>query len=651
MKKLLLTTFCMLLLCKAAAANDFNIYPIPAVFVSKDQNSQRFEELKKAKINDFNKAFISKFVEFYPNAQTEISDKTKYKTFAAFVHIPRVSEYILNKNGIIAVYLPMTMSINFVNMATSETLYSYPMTIYQPYETTQELYANKAYTDAKINELYFKTYETLLSEIIPKASQDFKPFSITTKLKDRYKNVYIFDKGTTSGIAKGDLLTDNASNQLSVIYSNLEYSVAEPLLGKPQSGAEFSKFSNSNIMQLKKPKVLFVNNLGSEKLYNLFSSALGTSADFSLINVDKSFYDMQTALVSLNDKFKTNNIQNREIPDYFLKLFLTNPIYTQYKSDSTVLNLDKYSMIACGVIFDRTGRIVFSKCTDDEIAETVVDNMRFNNIARYEVLTKNVLSKLAVAFQNEVKFNDTNLKITKISGQFIDLDDPNGFLKSGNTISVFKKVSTEKGGTQILVPTWEYKVMLARNGIAECKAMYPLIQGAEYPSKNDIAQITTITRAANTANMFNYSNAKELDGNDISIKDFDRIIFPAVSSEIKSPLAMSHVDLVEQIKELNTGGYNFKKQIEMPEENADKLKIRPVYKIKLENEKQKGTMIEQTYSITVGIVSFDGEKVLNKDGLIQKVIIDVPQNDNEQIIKNELLKKIYPLIIQISRKF
>ena len=83
-------------------------------------------------------------------------------------------------------------------------------------------------------------------------------------------------------------------------------------------------FANSSITQLKKPKILFINDFNDEKLYNVFSTALGNSANFSLITTDKTFFDMQQALVSLNMSFKNSNLYNRTMPDYFLKLYFTN---------------------------------------------------------------------------------------------------------------------------------------------------------------------------------------------------------------------------------------------------------------------------------------------------------------------------------------
>ena len=648
MKKIISLAIAVLTTAIASQASELNVYPIPAVFTSKNVNDSAFQKVLSKHRGDFVKAYITQFDKYFPNANKEISDKTKYKTFASYVHVPRASQYRVQKSErLLDFYLPLTMSINFVNMATGETLYSYPVTNYFKYETTVESDIEKR--KEKIIDLTKQNYEQTLEEVVKQASIDFKPFDITAKVKDTYRHLYILDKGLESGITKGDLLTDENINQISVIYSDLNYSVAEKVLGKPSVNSNFSKFANSNITQLKKPKILFINDFGNEKLYNLFATALGSSAEFSLMTTDKTYYDMQTALVSLNMDFKSANTYNRTMPDYFLKLYFTPPAYAQFKSKKDYFNVDKYSMLACGVIFDKAGRVVYSQCSDDEMINKVVGDVRFNDEANTEIIAKNLLGKLATSMQKEIQFKDVKFKIQKTDNQYLTLADPNGFLKEGNVLTIFKKIKTEKSGQEILIPTWDYRVIVTDNGIAECKMSKPYVDGIDFPSKRDIVQMTAMTRSANKANMFNYYPDKvEVDGNEVKLPAFERIAFGALASSVKAPIAMHPADFQEQIDELNTLG--FKDKITIPENDAN-LSIKAVYKVNMKSEEAKGSVLKQQYDIIVGIVSKKGEEIIKKDGLMQTITITVPQEDNKQIIENELMKHIYPLIQQVGMKF
>ena len=648
MKNFILLMIALLVSAIPSQANELNVYPIPAVFTSKNIKISAFNKVLTNNMQSFTNQYLTLFDKYFPNANKELSDKTKYKTFATYINVPRASQYPVKKSeNLLDIYLPLTMSINFVNMASGETLYTYPLTNYFKYETT--FTTDEAERKNTISNLCKKNYEQTMEELVKQASQDFKPFDITTKIIDTYRSLYVLDKGIETGIAKGDLLTDENFNQISIIYSDLGYSVAKKILGNPNSNGNFKKFTNSSITQLKKPKILFINDFNDEKLYNVFSSSLGSSANFSLMTTDKTFLDMQQALTSLNMGFKTSNLYNRTMPDYFLKLYFTKPIYAQYKSNKEYYNVDRYGMIACGVIFDKAGRVVYSQCEHEELKNEVIGDIRFKDEANYEIIGKNILTKLAESMQKNVQFKNIKFKITKTDNQYLTLADADGYLKAGNVLTVFKKIRTEKSGKEILIPIWDYRVIITDGGFAECKMSKPYIDGIDYPSKSDVVQMNTITRSANKANMYNYNpDVVELDGNEISLNYFEQIAFAALSSTIKAPIVMHPADFEEQIKELNSLG--FKDKIEITE-NSKKLTIKPVYRTKLLSKEIKGNVIKQEYEITVGIVTKKNNEIIKKDGLVQNVTFYIPKENNETIIEYELLKAIYPLLQQIANKF
>ena len=653
MKRLLALAAAFMITVNAAMASDteLNVYPIPAVFTSKEVKLQNkmFSSLLENQRQIFIKHYIDTFYKSFTNATDEISDKIKYKTFAAYLNIPRVSMNIYDKGNNVDIYLPLTMSINFVNMATSETLYSYPFTYYAKYETTKEKFNNKEYAESAIQKLYADTYKDLTVKLTEYASNDFKPFAIQTKIIDSYRNMYVLNKGSTSGIAKGDLLTDEDENQLSVIYSDLNYSVAQIVLGKA-TDKPYQKYANSSLAQLKKPKILFINDFDSEKLYNIFSSALGQNAAFALINIDKTFYDMQSALVSLNMNFKNKNIHNRQIPDYFLKLYFTKPLYTQYKSTEEFFNVDRYAMLACGIIFDKSGRVVFSKCADEELTSKVASGIKFSDEAQFEIVAKNLLSKLAQYYTQEVKFKNTQFKIRKTSGEYIYLEDKDNLLSINNTLTVYKSIKTEKRGQKIYIPTWEYKVISIDDKFAECKPMYPIADNVNYPSKHDKVSISSVANRKNNLDIFVFnSNSSILDGSDIELDRFNDIAFAAIAATSKFPLAISEEDFANQVKELNSG-YGFKKQLEMPVYN-NKHTIKAFYKINKIEEKHKDNLLIQKYNIIVAILTYNGDKELKRDGVQQEITITVPRTNNAGVIQYELLKAMYPMISKLAEEF
>ena len=136
MKKYLILAIALCINAIAANATELNVYPVPAVFTSKNINDTDFLNVLEQNRALFTQKYLSEFEKYFQNTSSQLSDKTKYKTFAAYVHVPRVSQYNVKKSeDLLDIYLPLTLSINFVNMATGETLYTYPVTNYFKYET------------------------------------------------------------------------------------------------------------------------------------------------------------------------------------------------------------------------------------------------------------------------------------------------------------------------------------------------------------------------------------------------------------------------------------------------------------------------------------------------------------------------------------
>lgn len=652
MKKFLILALVVFCTAGAVFANDLNVYPIPGVFASKNISDSAFNKVLVKYRSDFVKTFSNTFKQYFPKSVDKIDDNTRYQTFAAYVHVPRASQYHVKvSDSRLNIYLPLTMSINFVNMATGETLYSYPYTSYFEYKTS--IITDLQKRKETIAKLCKQNYEETLETVIKQASSEFKPYNISAVVKDKYKNLYILDKGLDNGISVGDDLISADKKRIKIVYSALNYSVAKDVFSvSPEINDEFSKSVNGDITKLKKPKILFINDFGNEKLYNLFASALGNNAEFSLMTTDKTFFDMQLALASLNSDFKVQNNYERVLPDYFLKLYFTPPAYAQYKSNKDYLNVDKYEMLACGVIFDKSGRVVYSKCADDTIVNKVIGDVRFNNEANIEILAKNLFNKLAEGMQKDVRFKEVNFKITKSDGKFITLADTNGYLKRDNILTVYKKVKSDKNSEEILVPTWDYKVVEVNKGQVLCQVkneLKPYVNGIAFPTKRDIVRTNAITSGANKSNLFNYYPDKvEIDGNGLRLNSFESIAFAALTSTLKAPVSMHPADFEEQINDLNT--YGFRDKISISRNNSD-LTIKVVYKINLKSQERQGSALKQHYDVIIGIVSKKDGEIIKKDGLMQTITITVPKENNAAIIENELMKYIYPLIQQVATKF
>lgn len=631
-----------------AEENSLNIYPLPAVFSAQKDNPavQDFlQHNQEILVEDF----VGQITKHFPNAVNGFSDRTKYKTFVSYISIPRMAQNKFQRGKVTELFLPLTASIQVVNAATGEMLYSYPLTSVAKYQTTTEN-EDAPQTKTTVEGLYLQSYQSLIQEIVTKTAQEFHPFSIQAVVKDTYKGLYILDQGSSAGIAKGDLLTDEAGNQVNVLYAGLNYSVAEKVLGKIQKDVPFTKFATLGINQLKKPKIAFINDLPDAKWYNIFSSAIGNGADFSLITVDKTFYDMQESLVALNSEFKSENMNRRALPDYFLRLHVGKPIHTRYATNTDYGFLDKYNQTACGDIFDKTGNVIFATCVQESISDKTISDIKFTDASRFEVLTKNVLVKLAEAFTNQLKFKQGSLPITQIKDGLIYVNDSNGILSLGNTVTVFRKIKTEQKGKEIVIPIWEYQVYDYQDGKAVCQAVTPLVDGIEKVSKKDTVLAGSLGRSNTQSHQIQYMLDKPtFPGNEIELTNFPEISFAALASAFSLPVAISQQDLSDIATELNFG-YGFKQKITFASAK-EFYSLQAAYKIVLKNEKKAKNLLKQEYTITVGIMLKNGKEVLNRKGLAQDVHLQVPLEKNERIIQYELANHTQALLEQLAKTF
>lgn len=640
-----------ILLSMPAAAqtdNTLDIYPLPAVF-SAQKDEATVQDFLRRNRETLAEQFTQQVTKNFPHTIDGFSDRTKYKTFVSYISIPRMAQNKFQRGKVTELFLPLTVSIQLVNAATGEMLYSYPLTSIGKYQTTSEN-ENSPQTQQAVQALYLQSYQTLVQEIVAKAAQEFHPFSIQALVSDTYKGLYILDQGASSGIAKGDLLTDDTGNQLNVLYAGLNYSVAEKVLGKIQKNVPFTKFATASISQLKKPKIAFINDVPDAKWYNIFSSAIGNGADFSLIVVDKTFYDMQKSLVALNKEFKSENMNRRSIPDYFLRLHVGKPVYTRYATNTDYGFLDKYNQTACGDIFDKTGNVIFATCVQESISDKTISDIKFTDDSRFEVLTKNVLVKLAEKFTNQLKFKQGSLPITQSKEGLIYVNDSHGILSLGSTVTVFRKIKTEQKGEEIVIPIWEYQVYDYQDGKAVCQAVTPLVEGIEKVSKKDTVLAGALGRSNTQSHPIQYIlETPTFPGNEIELTNFPEVSFSALAAAFPLPVAIGQEDLATIAGELNSG-YGFKQKITFTS-GKEPYSLQAAYKIVLKNEKKTKNLLEQEYNITVGIMLKNGTEVINRKGLTQDVHLQVPLEQNEPIIQYELANYTQALLEQLAKTF
>ena len=242
---------------QAFAQAGVSVYPVRAVFPSDAvKSNDLFMMLSRRtapeRMSCTGETFEKKFRQYFPHAAATINDSNKYSTFAAFLQIPRVSLYRIQKTDkLVDLYLPVTVSINFANMVTGESLYSSTRTPTTASSRRCPAGTNPVKMIRGSSTCTAKTYNDLLGVVLKQAKASFTPSTINAKVGSEWNGNYILDRGMDAGMVKGDIIVDQHKNQLSVVHAAHKYSVAQSLLGAPKKDSVFSKYSNESMDELK----------------------------------------------------------------------------------------------------------------------------------------------------------------------------------------------------------------------------------------------------------------------------------------------------------------------------------------------------------------------------------------------------------------
>lgn len=641
MKQLIIFLLGALILCPpfsyGSEINPIKTYPVKGLFLSNGTTSNEFRTLYDNKVNK--DMFIGKFIQEYKsnfaNSIDEINDLNKYKTLVSYISIPRVSKYIDKRPNGDIIYLPLTLSLSFVNIISGETIYSNSKTIYG--STLTDDYQT-------ISNIYKENYNKAIDNLITESKANFHPFEIPVKVIDNYKNLYILDKGSESGIAEDDELFDENSNQLSIIYSTVGYSIGKNEFGYniAPNTTFIKQANNGGINQIKKPKVLLINDVANESIYDLLSSSLGEDSKINLLTINPTFNTMRSTVLKLNNLTSVENEQlQRNLPDYFLYFTFTKPIKASITLNRTGLKNEYFNMMACGTIFDKSGKIVFSQCAD-ETSDGRASNKQYgaSDQDRIEILSKNLIGKLSEKINEQINFKEFEFKIKDINNNEIILEDKTENLREGNSITLYKKIKANNN--EYLIPMYKYNVIEVSNGLAKCQFDFPYLDNADKPSKSNIAKSTIIV-SPNGSNFYQVSTDNiAMDGNEIELTNLDKFTLPILGAGLKKPLALDNSIITNKVAMINNSAM-FKTNLKISENNSD-LIIKPIYKINLKKHKVEGYTQINTYKILAGVETYKNNKKITQKTLTQEVTITLPLKNYQELLMYELQKAIYPLL-------
>lgn len=641
-----------------AAEEQVQVYPVQALFVTDkaNENEQFRKAISSDNLGSDRKYAISRFLdEFkkqFPNCASTINDRNKYSTFAVFLQIPRVSQYkVVKSDTLVDLYLPMTMTVNFANMGTGEVLYTYTYTYYSKREATFASLNDKTVT----SELYRETFDSLLQKVLLNAKENFKPFTVSAVIKKEWQGLYFLDKGDSHGVIKGDTLVGPGGLPLTVVYASGKYSVAQPIMGEPSIGMAFTKLSNGNMDEMKKPKVMLMPgvgikngvNLPEQMIYQLMTNALGKNAAFSLISIDKGFYDVQR-VVTQETGLSQSVTQQRELPDYYLRLQFNGPVSATLISNKADVTYDEHSVRACGDFLDRSGRVLYGKCVDDKISDEIVGGIRFLKEDREEVVVKNVIIKLADDFIQAVKFKRFELPVNDGAGDSVTIVDKAGLLAIGDNGHIFKNIGSIDGiDSDVHVPTWVLSIMGRNSQTVEAMLVAPSTKGVPKPTIKDTVLVEgMVTNVKDPKKRFRLCDKAQEE----SVGGMSKQIYYSVVEGLGYPF-YDAATFNKALQPIKSSAYGFKASKDDAITPTDLgYCIEPVTKVTLDKTEQMEGYSSHKYNLVAGIKVYGKNEVVWKKGLQQSVNISCPNGAGEEYVNYEITKAVCALMTDIANK-
>lgn len=630
------------------AGEGFSLFPVPKLFISSDNVNPEFTNFINQNEQYGNKYFTEQLKAAFPaNIAATMDNSNKYRTFVVSAQIPRASRYDVNKpDGTVDIYLPITMSIYFTNILTGEVLYSYSYTNYSVYTAVAGSINSK-----KIDKLYRKNFEDLVSVMLNNARDNFKPFAIQAKAVSLWKGYVVLDKGRDGGFAANDSLTDASGNQINIIHADTGYSVAIPILGKPHENAVFAKLSNQTTDSIKKPKVVIlkVGNPGAfpeQSAQQFFSDSLGRAAQFTILPVQRNFYSVQDYVIratNLEQKIR----YERELPDYFIRINILSPSFVRHATNKKYVNNETYTVTVLGELLDTAGRVLYSADSTETLEDQVVSNITFANEARLQVVVKNALIGLGKKFAENVRFKHLELAVEDVTGDNLLIADSYNVLSPGVDAKVYRNIGKVSGVREdVHVPIWEVSVVGTVGASAQVGKVLATNAGAPDPEKGDLIVMEAIqpSSADKAFRLAMCPNCVNLGGE--AFKNCDVIARYAVSEKLQYPV-YSGKDFPADVARIVSDAL-FKKRPSKIKIADPSYCIEPVYKIVNGGEGSSGQISTKKYAVTAGLKVKKGDSVAFKKGMEQKITVPVVKGFEATILEMELNKGIFDLFSDIA---
>lgn len=473
-----------------------SLYVIPTIFLHAEGGEAAAAAAHALPNRASGDYFLGRFKAAFPTTVAQITDATSRRTFVVSLQIPRVSAYEIPKaNGAVERQFAMTGSLYFTNVATGEVLFTYTTTAYLAKAALQS--AGPA-SEPELSRLYTTLFDGLVDDLVSKAAATFKPLEISATARRVFGNLIIFDKGTSAGVLVGDSFTAVDGAGAKVVFSDLNYALAEPEFGgRAQPGVQWSKYSTGTVSDVRKAKALVklaVNgsSFPDETIQQMFADALGEKSALSLVPVNRDYSEVVNAVRTGTD-LSREKTASRRLPQYFVRLSVAQPISYETPTNIAYKTLRVARARVYAELVDQSGRVQFAGFGEDTIKDEVTAGMSYAPEARAEVVVKNAVVDLVRKMGAQLRLEQTDLPITSAQGGTFEVADMNAVLRLSANLTVLRSIgAVDAIAGPVRIATWTTHVTDLAGAEAKAVGDLPVFLGAPDIKTGDIARLDRV---------------------------------------------------------------------------------------------------------------------------------------------------------------
>lgn len=374
-------------------------------------------------------------------------------TLIASLQISRADIWTVDKGaGASDVFLPITLTLDLTNAMTGEVMFTDTLSI-----LPQGRFDNKAI--AALSREQLPTHiNAAMAELVADTAGKFKPYPLAATVRGSRDGLYVVDKGRQAGLRTGDQIGGDAT----VVFSDANYAVIEPILDAYKPGDIISRQVAAPAEYLARPNALVVTSsvpegMSGEYITRIFEENLGATAVLGTLPVNPSFVKLRD--LAIGKAGLASEAKNaRSLPDYLIRLQAHAMEPTRVPTRIPGKTFATYEAYGLADVVDRSGRVVFSTSASDRIVDEVVGSAGFSTEQRQDTVVRNALFKLSQRIGLEFKPRNVRLA-AEGKGNADYAIDPAGSLAIGTRGMVLRKAGSFDGiAGDVLFPVGSYEV-------------------------------------------------------------------------------------------------------------------------------------------------------------------------------------------------